>query len=434
MGRSLRQSSAWQLLQTVFGTGSELAIVLAVAATRTPAEFGQFVLALSAAKLIFLLFEPRVHEFLTPKLARYLGRSCRGVWMWTLWSLRLEISLNSLALLVCGTASILLPAMGMPIGTAIILASGAYTFGNTLLKFSGLAILRTLGEIKKAAAFSIVGGICKMTVVYLLLVTNRNLPSMLWALTFIACATSIAQAVTAYHQLASRVRPRKYPSVGALRAANWKNQRSLLVSNYATGLVEIMHREVDVQIAALLAGPLEAGRYRLAKMLAMTMMELLNPIVLMLLPDLARRLTFEGLVQTKRFLRKMTRSLGLIGIASALLVSSASAIYLTWFAPQQAQAWLPTAILILVFTTIAPWIWCQALLVAAGRPGAYLRGSALGAIIGMGLALTLVTRFGAIGSACAFGVGLIITTAFAAKSAGQALHSNSSPHPPSVIF
>lgn len=421
MAGALRRNVAWQLLQTLFSTGTELAIILIFAAVMVPTQFGAVAVALSMTKLALLVFEPRVHEFLTPKLSRYLGRSDRAAWMLTRWAVRLELSLNATAFVVCVGLAVAAPHVSSQFDTTLVLSAAAYNVANTLMKFSGLAVLRCLGEVRIAAGLAVGSGMFKLSLVGLAVAMQWSVPALLGVLSVVACLGSVAQVVGALRRLGQRtgeiiLRPRR-----ALRPDNWRKQRGLLLSNYATGVVELMHRELDVQIAAWLAGPEQAGRYRLAKTLAMTMMEALNPIVLVLLPDLARRIAFDAPETVLAFVRRISKVMAGIGGVAAVAVLLATQVYLRVFAPQQHSAWWPVLLLVCVLAVLAPWMWCQALLVAAGKPGAYMRGSALGAALAILLACWLAPRYGALGSSAAFAIGLCLTTALAARAAGAQL-------------
>lgn len=413
MAGSLRRNAVWQLMYTLFGTGTELLIVLVLAATLAPAQFGAFAVAISLSKLVFLLFEGRLHEFLTPKLSRYLGRSVSGVWMWTNWSLRAELLLNGCGFVACCAVAAVAPMLSSQFDSWMLLAAAAYNGANTFMKFSSLAILRCLGQMRVAAIVSMAGGVLKLLGLALLLHAGWSVAPLLLALATVAFGASVSQAALAFFRLKASAGPAPSRGGRSLRLRNRKAQQALLASNYATGLVEMMHRELDVQIAAWLAGPEEAGRYRLAKTLAMIMLEALNPVVLVLLPDLSRRLARDGREAVVVFLRRVSRVLAGISFVTAPVVVLAALGYFRWIAPQQNQALLPMLILVTMLTLLAPWLWCQAFLVAAGRPQAYLKASAVGAVLACACACALVPLAGAVGAVVAYGLGLMVTTMLA---------------------
>lgn len=413
MSVSLRSNSSWQLLQTLSSTGTELAVLLTFAAFLSAPEFGALAVALSACKVLFLLCEPRIHEFLTPKLGRYLDRHRRGSWMWVRWSRRVELGLNLLALLLCVAVAFVLPHIVSFERQGVFLAAAVYTGANTLLKFSSLAILRCLDQIKVAATLSSLSGIGRLTLLWACISTGMRPEWILPMLATVAALAALTQAGIAERLLRARLGAPPTPLGQRLRPANRAGQRRLLFSNYGTGLIEIAHRELDVQIAAWLSGPAEAGRYRVAKTLAMMTLEALNPVVLVLLPEFARRIASDTAAQTALFVRKVTRMLAGIGAIAGTLVIAGIVVYLTWITKAQQNAWLPALILTATFSALAPWLWAQAWLVASGNSASYLRSSAIGATLSLALALVLVPFAGATGSAVAHAVGLAVTTVLA---------------------
>ncbi len=414
MAGSLRRNAVWQLVQTLFGTGTELLIVLVLAATLAPAEFGRYAVALSLTKLVFLLFEGRLHEFLTPKLSRYLGRSNRGVWMWTRWTTRAELLLNLAGVVACGVVSMIAPALSSEFDTLLLLAASAYNGANTFLKYSSLAVLRCLGEVRQAAGVAVVLGVCKLTGLGLVLHIGWSVPLLLFVLSAVSLAASAFQARMAISRLRRQAGGAPPPvRCRPLRRANLLAQRDLVASNYAVGLVELVHRELDMQIVAWLAGPEIAGRYRIAKTLAMTMLEALNPVVIVLLPALSRQLAYETRDVVASFLKRISRALGGIALVMATAVPLSALAYFHWMAPQQAQALAPMMILVAILTILSPLMWCQAFLVAAGRPQAYLKSSAAGAVLAFATMCALVPLAGANGAVVAYGLGLAVTTILA---------------------
>ena len=413
MSAPLRTSALWQLVYTLSGTGAELAILLVFAALRSPQEFGALALALSTSKVVFLLFEPRIHEFLTPKLARYLDRNNHGVWVWTKLARRTELTLNLIALAVCMTLAVVLPLVSDVVGGLLLLACALYTGANTLLKFSSLSIYRCLGEVRTAALHSVTVGALKLAVFGSCLHSGASAESLMILLAIPTVLVAANQARVASRSLARRAGAPLPRPLTKLRPANRRKQLKLALSNYATGLVEIGHRELDMQIAGWLAGPAEAGRYRLAKTLAMCLLEALNPVVLVLLPDLARRVAQRDPASLATFLRRISAALAAIGLIAGLAVLGASAIYLQVLAPTFGAAWLPLLVLLAGFVLLAPTLWTQAYLVAVGKPDTYLRASLVGATVGLGLAALSVGRWGAVGSAFAHCVGLAVSNVLA---------------------
>lgn len=151
MAGSLRQSAVYQLLQALWGTGAEPLIVLALVATFRSAEFGLYAVALSLSKLVFLLFEGQLHQFLAPKVTRYLGRHSHGTSMWTRLLRRAEFLLNWVGAAACCAVAAVVPMLLSQFDVTLLLAATAYNGAYSSFRFSSLAVLRCVGEVRTAA-------------------------------------------------------------------------------------------------------------------------------------------------------------------------------------------------------------------------------------------------------------------------------------------
>jgi O-antigen/teichoic acid export membrane protein len=417
MAASLRRGSMWQFVQSAASTGTELLILLLLAA-RWPAEtFGVLAVQLGAAKIGFLLCEVRVHEFLAPKLARYLDRHPAAALAWTRVSVRGELACNVAGFALCALVVALSRVLGLPGDAAGLLACSAYVGANTLLKFSSLAVLRCIGRVELAAGHAVVGAVLKLVVVALAL--HQQLPAgwLMTALALPSVLVGLSLARSARAALAARVHGRRPPPPRTLRAANLVRQRRLIVANYATGFAEIGHRELDVQILAAVAGATTAGGYRLAKTLAMVMLEALSPVVLMLLPEFSRRLVLEDRAQLAAFIRRVAAILGAVGAASAVVVGLGAGLYLGWIATSQRGVWGVVAVLLAGMAVMAPTMWAQAFLVASGLPGVYLRASLAGAALAALIAWIGARHSGALGAAIGHLAGFWIANGLAFRAA-----------------
>ncbi len=415
---SFGSNALWQLIQTVSATGSEVVVLLILAAVLSPQEFGHLVVALSGSKIVFLLLEPRIHEFLIPRLARYAGKSRKGAWGFVRWSRARELRCNTVAVCICLLAGWLFPVMPFGIKGELLAASGAYVFAGTLMKFSSLAIFRCLSLVRIAALVAAAVGAAKLGLLAIGVRVGLSPGSLLLLMAIPALLAAVGSALTADRLLKSSIGP----SADLSREAhlNVRNRRTLgriLLHNYATGLMEIGHRELDVQILAWLAGPVEAGRYRLAKTLAMSMLEALSPVLLVLLPELSRRISMRAQGGIRAFIRRIMLLMGTIGLMAGVAVAAISMLYVRWYSPEQADALIPTFVLLAGFVLIAPGMWSQPYLVAIGRPDVYVLGSAIGAAFGVVAAFALVPSLGGVGAAIANLSGLFVVTAVALRYA-----------------
>lgn len=419
MAPSLRRSSSWQFVQSLASTGTELLVLLILAARLSAEAFGLLAVLLGAAKIGYLIAEIRIHEFLSPKLARYAVRHPSAAAAWTRLSVRLELTCNGLGLLLCFGAALVGDALGVLGEPWLLLACGAYLGSNTVLKFSSLAILRYVGRVELAAWHALAGAAAKLSALACALYFGLTTSAIMATMAVPSLLISLRMARVARRALRQAMgEPRVQPATGArLSTRNLRRQGSLLVANYATGFAEIGHRELDVQILAALAGATVAGGYRLAKSLSMVMLEALSPLVLILLPEFSRRLGDRDRSGLFAFARRMTLVLAGMGWVSALVVLGASSLYLAWFAPAQWEILGVVAVLVAGLAAMAPAMWAQSFLVASGRPQAYLRASLAGAAVAALTTWLAAGAWGAAGAAVGHVAGLWIANGLAMHAA-----------------
>jgi O-antigen/teichoic acid export membrane protein len=394
-------------------------VLLVLAARLSAPVFGLLAVLLGVAKIAYLLAEIRIHEFLAPKLARYATRHPGAAANWTRLAVRLELGCNGVGILLCVAAAFLGQALGMLDAPWLLVACGAYLGANTFLKFSSLAILRCVGRIDVAAWHAIAGALMKLGTLagalYLavepaVLMLCMTVPSLVIAVSLVFGAHRALRALLGQPRVSATASTR-------LRSHNLRRQLALLGANYATGFAEIGHRELDVQILAAVAGTTAAGGYRLAKTLAMVMLEALSPVVLMLLPEFSRRLACQDRTGLAGFVRRISAILGALGLVSAMAVLAASSLYLSWFAPSQQEAWKVVAVLVTGLAVMAPAMWAQSFLVASGRPQAYFRASLAGAVTAAMTTWLATGPWGAGGAAIGHISGLWVANGLAMRAA-----------------
>jgi O-antigen/teichoic acid export membrane protein len=388
-------------------------VLLAFSASLGATEFGQLSILLSLAKIVFLLCEPRIHEYLIPRLVTALTRRRDGMWVWTRIGVNVELTANLLASLVCLAIYAFFPSVlaAQSGGSDLFPAAMLFVLTSTLLKFSAIAIFRSIGEVRTSALMAVAGGVAKLLVLGIaLFVLGAKTATVLYMLSAVGLVIALLQVQLAFSALRQRIgTPRPRQGFG-LRLVNVVRLIRQIFSNYAVGLVDIAHRELDMQILAGLTDAARAGSYRVAKNLAMVLMELLNPIVFMLLPEFSSRVAQKNWGEVKRFAGKATRLLGGLALFATVPMYSAVPLLVEAFLPAQIPSIPVFKILLVGVLFSAPLLWGQSLMVATSNSHRFVWASAAGSLIAMAFAFVLVPTFGANGSAFAYGVGLLLTS------------------------
>jgi len=404
----LVRNAGWQLVQTVSATGVELLILLAFAARLDALEFGRLAIALSTVKIVFLLLEARIHEYLVPKFIRFQQHRPTAAWAYSRWCRSTEMFLNVLALLGCLAVAAAASFHEFGLSPTILAASGFYTFAGGFGKFSSLGILRCTESVRIAAIHSLVSGVGKLATLAVGFALSLPLGLQLLTLALPALAVSVSQVIFANAAAKVRLGPPKVLWRFGWSSGRMRQDLRLLASNYATGLVEIAYREADLQLVAALSSAIEAGRYRVAKTLGMLTLEALSPLVLVMLPELSHRIHAGLGMELRRFLARVTAVLGAMSVTAAAASLLVSWFYLTFVAPVQKEAITPLLIFLGGFTLTGPFLWTQSFHVATGKPHFYLASSIAGAMGALLLAAILVPGLGAMGGAIAQVSGLAV--------------------------
>lgn len=413
---SFRRNTLWQLLQSVSSSGTDLLVLLALSAKLSAEEFGQFTVMLSFAKIISLLCEPRIHEYLIPRIVRAAPRTRRGVWVYARIGLTIELVGNLLALLCSALVFLIVPELLNAQASNIVLFPFAVFFvlSSTLLKFSAIAIFRSLGEVKKSAIIAMVIGTVKLGVLFVaLFLLGCNVITVLILLSAIGLCAALMQVSIALIALRSQCGERPTRCANTLRIGNVRRSARQVFANYSMGLLEIAHRELDIQMLAGLINATEAGKYRIAKNLAMILLELLNPIVLMLLPEFSSRVAKRDWSRVHQFAWKASRLLSVIAVVAACIMYLFIPFMVVRLLPTQVESLPLFEIILIGFVATAPLLWAQSLLVSVGRSDRYLLASAVGTVVSLSTALILVPTMGAIGSAISYAGGLLVIGAIA---------------------
>lgn len=417
---SFKRNSIWQLLQSVSSTGTDLLVLLAFSAKLSATEFGQLTVLLSFAKIVSLLCEPRIHEYLIPRLVKVASRTRQGVWVYVRIGLTVELGGNLLALFACTMLYLLAPEMlnAQAGDSALFPFTVLFVTTSTLLKYSSISIFRAFGLVKKSALIAMTTGVVKLVVLGVALFwMDCGSMTALLLLSAIGLGTASLQTTIAFSILRSRCGEQPVKWGNRLRLANVSRSVRQVFANYAMGLLEIANRELDIQLLAGLSNATEAGRYRIAKNLAMIIMELLNPIVLMLLPEFSSRVASRKWNDVRQFAKYAARLLSVIAVGSGLLMYFIVPFMVARFLPSQFESIPVFEIMLIGLIASTPLIWAQSLLVAAGRSYQYLVASAVGATAMLSAGILLVPLLGAAGAALGYCISLFITSALAAWAA-----------------
>jgi O-antigen/teichoic acid export membrane protein len=262
---------------------------LVVARALGPADYGRYALALALSSVVFLILDPRSGDALVRFLSEYLaaGAAERGRAV-----VRLAFSVDAvwaalgllLTIALAQPASALLHMEGRADLVIIVALGGAVAAPVATSR----ALLSVFGEFKSTSRVQIVGALIRTAAVCAVAFRGLGLAAVVWALTIAAAVESALFVTVAFR--AARRRLGKAIMASSLAALEGKRRNMLrfVVMADLTSLVGAAIKQVDTLLVGALAGPREAGFYRLAKALTGPAGNVGGPVQAILYPKLAR--------------------------------------------------------------------------------------------------------------------------------------------------
>lgn len=182
-------------------------------------------------------------------------------------------------------------------------------------------------------------------------------------------------------------------------SATLRQHGRLIFANQGISATDAVVKEVDVIVSGIFLTTAQIGVYKVAKSLAVIAWRLADPILIVIMPKLARLHSLGQRDELDGFVRALT--LGLLPSAVFLYTASVAGVYLLGplaLGPQYAlsiavyplaSAWLLIAL---------PFVWTHSLSMACGKPTLFFLGSGLGNGIGLLAIVMGAARFGVEGA------------------------------------
>ncbi|HKR67201.1 MAG TPA: lipopolysaccharide biosynthesis protein [Thermoanaerobaculia bacterium] len=187
----------------------------------------------------------------------------------------------------------------------------------------------------------------------------------------------------------------------------WSDSHVFLASNYLVGLLDTAYRELDVQLVGWLGTYEQVSIYKLAKTFAGAVLQIVDPVVILLMPQFARDLAAKRFAELRRFIAQLTAVFTTVG----LVVGVASHFIVPWLLPRIiGTQYTPVGgvfrIIVWCVVVSMPLLWTHPLCIALGRPQLFLAASVGGVATLAGLSYLLVPAIGAAGAGWAYGAAL----------------------------
>lgn len=373
---------------------SEFLYTALLARALGPDAFGLLVVLLGIARICQGVTDLRVHEF----VIRYAG---------TALSRALRIDLLStaagavLAIAVTFALPQLIPrAAGHEPLALLAIAATAAGWGG---RFWSIGVFRLVRRVDLQALIQLAGSFGRLVV------------TAVWFALFSAGAakalviSAICSGVAAVALVVAAKRCAGGLADAGGGAPGW---RSYLAFNYGIGLLETAYRELDVQLVAWLGTLEQVSIFKIAKTFAGVVLQAVDPVVLLLLPQFARDIAARRFDELRRFIGQIAAGFAAAGLALGAASHFIIPLLLPLLAgPAYSASIGPFRVIVWCLVLTMPLLWTHAYAMAIGRPQLYFAASLAGVAVLVSLMAVLVPALGARGAAWAYGAGQIAVAA-----------------------
>jgi O-antigen/teichoic acid export membrane protein len=370
-------------------------------------DFGIFALVLAiatfAGQLLNVTTKEMLIRFLPLHAAASESSSARGL-------IRAAFLLN----LVCaGLVLVALTAGHRLVGAyffdghniaACLVVAGFIVAGQTILVESSTGVLRAQGQVRWMAMAQVALQLGRLGLTLAALAIGMRSPlAMLW----VSAACVLLFALTHNLRLAGVVR-RHYPgstrthasALGALSA-----HTSFLRHTYATALLSIPSKDLDVNLLGFFAGVESVAVYRVAKNFVAALWALTDPLFLVIYPELAQMFAVNAITRLRGFLSRITAVL-----AAGAAIVMVSCLFAVPFLIDQligrSFGGATTLFYVMMSTMIvwAPLSWLQSFFLAAGRPDIGTKSAAAHAALSLIVYVVAIRTSGPTGAAVGYAI------------------------------
>ncbi len=377
---------AWQYAAS-FGVAIFGALyILAAGRVLGPQDFGAYALAAAVPTVINALFDYRIQEVSIVVLSEKMSagdsaRNIRSLFLFDVLARVVAFGLSVPAgILVLQMLDIDVDPM-VPLLAALTVFSAKVGIGPAigLMRLSGnihkYALLQSLDWALRLLGFGAVFFLGHVTVESAFLVqVPPAIAINLWIL-----------------HLAHRIAHRTYGAIGGLTGAAdqlrvfCRERSKLLLSSQSISAVDSVVKELDTLICGIFLTPHNVAVYKIAKSIAAIAWKCVDPIFVVILPNVAAYVSDGKMAELSAILKKTT--IYLLGIALFVFLAGWALVFpFTQYVLGPGYDDVPSIFpLISMWIVVAlPFIWTHSVAIASGNAALQALSGLLGAIIGIG--------------------------------------------------
>lgn len=373
--------------------------------------FGVLVLLLSAARICQGVTDVRVHELVIRYAEEARATGSAGALARTLGlALRLDIAATAAGAALAIAIAFIVPRIvpGAVGHRRLFLLAIAATGAMWIGRYWSIGVLRLFHHVDRQSAVLLAGSFARLiaTAAWFSFATATAEAALIIS---IVCSGVAAIALIVAAVRAARAQERALEP-GGHAVVNWRAWRGYIASNYGIGLLETAYRELDVQLVGWFRAAEQVSIYKVAKTFASALLQVVDPVVMLLLPQFARDVAARRGDDLRRFVAQVALAFAVAGIILGVVAHVVVPIVLPRLVGSAYFASiLPFRIIVWCIVATMPILWTHALCMAFGRPHLYLATSVIGACVLVALTATLVPSLGAVGAAWSYGISQITT-------------------------
>ncbi|WP_033072924.1 lipopolysaccharide biosynthesis protein [Sphingopyxis sp. MWB1] len=350
-----------------------------------PQDFGVYALAAAVPTVVNALFDYRIQEVSIVVLSE---KASAGGSAGNIRSLLLfDVAARVVAFGISVPAGILvLRALGIAVDPAVPLLAALGVFGAKVGIGPAIGLMRLSGNIQKYALLQSLDWALRLLGFGIAIFLGR---ASVEAAFLVQVPPAIVINLGILH-LAHRIAQSTYGSIGGLAGALdqlrifCRERSKLLFSSQTISAVDSVVKELDTLICGIFLSPHNVAVYKIAKSVAAISWKCVDPIFVVILPNIAAYAADGKLAELSAILKKT--AIYLLGIALFIFLAGWALVFpFTQYVLGPGYDEVPSIFpLISLWIVVAlPFIWTHSVAIASGNAPLQAMSGLLGAVIGV---------------------------------------------------
>lgn len=264
-----------------------------------------------------------------------------------------------------------------------VAVAAAMIFFTKSFSSPAMGVLRSSGKLEYFSIAQVVDWSLRLSGLFCLMLLNTvTIPHVFFVQILVGMPVNFVVARRALSEISVTLPQLLFGFRGLLGVVD--RHARLLFSNQGISATDAVVKELDVLVSGIFLSTAQIGTYKVAKSMAAVAWRMADPILIVIMPKLARMHAQDSGQELAIFLRALTFAL----TPSAMIIYGGSVAAAMILGPQVVGPEYSEAIR--VFPIASAWIlialplvWTHSLAIASGRPSLFLLGSSIGNGLGL---------------------------------------------------